>query len=227
MEVHGKLFVCDLLIKYRDVYTMKPKKFNILIIICTLILWLAACTAPSHTVSDKTAAEVEDCTPTPTETLAPTSTPTPVPTQPPAEDSTFSVTYLDVGQGDSAIIECDGHYMLIDGGDTGCSNQLYSYLKRNEISTLDIVVASHAHEDHVGGLSGALNYAKAELVLCPVTEYDSDAFRDFAKYAGKSGPGITVPKKQDTYPLGSATVTILGLNAAKEGNDTSIIMTVE
>lgn len=115
--------------------------------------------------------------------------------------------------------------MLIDGGDISCSDEMYSYLKRNEISTLDMVVASHAHIDHVGGLSGALNYAKAELVLCPVTEYDTDAFRDFAKYAGKNGPGITVPKKLSTYSLGSATVTILGLNAG-EGNDSSIILRV-
>jgi len=102
---------------------------------------------------------------------------------------------------------------------------MYSYLKRNGISTLDIVVASHPHSDHVGGLAGALNYAKAGLVLCPVTEYDTDAFRDFVKYAKKNGPGITVPEKMDTYALGSATVTVLGLNAG-EGNDASIVLSV-
>lgn len=170
-------------------------------------------------------------TPVPTSTLEPTVTATPspiptlAPTQIPAAPPTFSLTHLDVGQGDAALITCDNHYMLIDGGDTGCSSQMYSYLKRNEISYLDIVVASHAHVDHVGGLSGALNYAKAELVLCPVTEYDTDAFGDFVKYAKKNGPGITVPKKGDTYALGSATVTILGLNAG-EGNDSSIILSV-
>lgn len=176
------------------------------------MLTLSACAEPMATVSPTLGVTV-----TPIATLAPT--------QPSAEDSTFSLTYLDVGQGDSAIISCDGHYMLIDGGDSSCSDEMYSYLKRNEISTLDIVVASHAHVDHVGGLSGALNYAKAGLVLCPVTEYDTDAFRDFVKYAKKNGSGITVPKKLDTYPLGSATVTILGLNAG-EGNDSSIILSV-
>ena len=115
--------------------------------------------------------------------------------------------------------------MLIDGGDKDCSNQMYSYLKRNDISYLDIVVASHAHADHVGGLAGALNFAKAGLVLCPVTEYDTEAFRDFARYATKNGPGITVPKKLSTYSLGSADITILGLNAG-DGNNTSIVMSV-
>lgn len=115
--------------------------------------------------------------------------------------------------------------MLIDGGDKDCSNQMYSYLKRNDISYLDIVVASHAHADHVGGLAGALNFAKAGLVLCPVTEYDTEAFRDFARYATKNGPGITVPKKFSTYSLGSADITILGLNAG-DGNNASIVMSV-
>ncbi len=244
---------------------MKPKKCNILILLCALILALSACAEPSATISDKTVVGENDYTPTPqptmtveptatvpptpttaptesvqvTEsptitlvptvtpivTLAPANTPTPLPAQPPAEPSTFTITYLDVGQGDSALIACDGHYMLIDGGDASCSSQIYSYLKRNEISVLDIVVASHAHADHVGGLSGALNYARVELVLCPVTEYDTDAFRDFVKYAEKNGPGITVPEKLSTYSLGSATVTILGLNAG-EGNDSSMILSV-
>ena len=90
---------------------------------------------------------------------------------------------------------------------------MYSYLKKHGISYLDIVVASHAHADHVGGLPGALNYATAGLVLSPVTEYDTEAFRDFVTYAKKSGPGITVPAKLSTYNLGSAVVTVLGLNA--------------
>lgn len=192
---------------------MKRNKISIMILIFTIFLTFSACAFQSIT-------------------LAPTNTPTPLPIttldsmEPtPSTSSTFNLTYLDVGQGDAAIMECDGHYMLIDGGDTGCSGQMYSYLKRNEISYLDIVVASHAHSDHVGGLSGALNYAKAGLVLCPVTEYDTDAFRDFARYAVKNGPGITVPQKLDTYALGSATVTVLGLNVG-EGNDSSIILSV-
>lgn len=173
-------------------------------------------------------------TPVPTNTPKPEPTNTPVPTNTPTptvkpEDSSicksFSVTYLDVGQGDAAVVECNGHYMLIDGGDKGYSDLMYSYLKSNGIKTLDIVVATHAHSDHVGGLAGALNYAKTNLVLCPVTENDTKAFNDFKKYAEKNGPGITIPKIGDKYKLGSAEIEILGLNAGTE-NDSSIILTV-
>jgi len=156
---------------------------------------------------------------------SPTAKPTDKITAPP-KGSTFKVTFLDVGQADAALIECDGHYMLIDGGDKDSSSLIYSFLKKHSVNHLDIVIASHAHEDHVGGLSGALNYAKADLVLSPVKSYDNDAFTDFVKYANKNGNGIKIPSIGDTYNLGSATVSILGLNAGSETNDSSIIVKV-
>ncbi len=100
----------------------------------------------------------------------------------PPVNSTFSVKFIDVGQADAALIECDGHYMLIDGGNKGDSSLIYTVLKNSGVSYLDIIVGTHAHEDQIGGLPGAFNYASAGLTLCPVTSYDSDAFEDFAKY---------------------------------------------
>lgn len=40
------------------------------------------------------------------------------------EGSTFSIHFFDVGEGDSALVECDGHYMLIDGGNPTSSSFL-------------------------------------------------------------------------------------------------------
>ena len=62
--------------------------------------------------------------------------------------------------------------MLIDGGNKGDSSLIYTVLKNSGVSYLDIVVGTHAHEDHIGGLPGAFNYASAGMTLCPVTSYD-------------------------------------------------------
>ncbi len=145
----------------------------------------------------------------------------------PPSNSTFTVKFIDVGQADAVLIECDGHYMLIDGGNKGDSSLIYTVLKNSGVSYLDIVVGTHAHEDHIGGLPGAFNYASAGLTLCPVTSYDSDAFEDFSKYAAQKGNGITVPSAGDTYSLGSATISILGLNAGSDVNNTSIVLKVQ
>lgn len=143
------------------------------------------------------------------------------------ESTPFAIHYIDVGQGDCALILCDGQTMLIDGGEASASNKVYAYLKTYEIDHLNYIVASHAHADHVGGLSGALNYATVDVVLCPVLEYDTKAFQSFVKYLGRQHVTITIPHAGDTFNLGSATVQILApLRNYEDPNDTSIVMKV-
>lgn len=184
-------------------------------------------TATDPSEDSTTEPEVTDePTSEPESTENPTTEPeTTEPGQIPA-GSTFSIHYIDVGQADAALVECDGHYMLIDGGNKEDSSLIYSVLKSASVSKLDIVVGTHAHEDHIGGIPGAYNYTTADLTLCPVTSYDSEAFEDFKTYADKNGGGITIPSVGDTYSLGSATIEILGVNGGSDPNNTSIVLMI-
>lgn len=143
------------------------------------------------------------------------------------EESSFSIRFLDVNQADATLVECDGHYMLIDGGNRSDSDKMYAILKESEIQHLDIVVGTHVDEDHIGGLAGALNYATADKVFCTTTTYDTDVFSDFAKYADQNGGGIMTPKVGEVYSLGSAEVTILGINAGNTTNDSSVVFKIK
>lgn len=141
-------------------------------------------------------------------------------------DPPLEIRFLDVGQADAALISCGGHYMLIDGGSKSNSQMIYTVLKNAAPKKLDIIVATHPHEDHIGGIPAALSYANADMTLSPVTSYDSDAFRDFKAYAEKNGGGLTVPAVGSSYALGSASIKILGLNAESDSNNASIILKI-
>ena len=155
---------------------------------------------------------------------------TPIAPEEPAElpeDSSFEIHFIDVGQGDCSLILCDGKAMLIDGGESSESSKVYAYLKAHGIDHLDYIVATHAHSDHIGGLSGALNYASVGTAFCSVTEYDSKTFTSMVKYLNNQGLKITVPSAGDTFNLGSATVQILGPQRAYDDpNDMSIVLKV-
>lgn len=142
-------------------------------------------------------------------------------------DGTLQIHFIDVGQADAALVICDGKTMLIDGGNKEDSNLIYSYLTRLNISYLDYVVCTHAHEDHVGGLAGALAAADAGVVMSPVTSYNSKAFSDFVQKAKDRGRELTVPKAGDVFSLGDASVTVLGpVKEYDETNDTSIVLRI-
>ena len=145
-----------------------------------------------------------------------------------AEDSTFEIYFIDVGQGDAACVLCDGEAMLIDGGGKSASSRMYGFLQSHDIAHLAYIVASHPDADHVGGLAGALNFASVDKAYCTVDEYDSDAFLDFVKYLDKHDCEIAIPEAGETFYLGSAKVTILYPDPGEFLSDnTSIALRIE
>lgn len=143
------------------------------------------------------------------------------------EDSSFAVHFIDVGQADCALVMCDGVYMLIDGGNAEDSDLVFSYLKKHGIDHLDYLVATHAHEDHIGGLSGAAYAATVGTALSPVTEGSTKVFKNLVKSLEQQNVSLTVPQPGDSFPLGSAQVRVLGpVKAYEEVNDTSIVLSV-
>lgn len=140
----------------------------------------------------------------------------------------LTVHFIDVGQADSALLQCDGQTMLIDGGNVEDSSLVVSYLENQGVEYLDYVVCTHAHEDHVGGLSGPLNTCAVGTVFSPVTEYSSKAFSNFVKYTQQQGVELTVPGPGDAFTLGNAQVTVLGPTEEYEDtNNTSIVLRVD
>lgn len=139
----------------------------------------------------------------------------------------FETHFIDVGQADAELVICDGKAMLIDGGNAEDSNLIVSYLRDLDITHLDYVVCTHAHEDHVGGLSGALHECEADNVFCSSLSYNSKAFNNFKRYTEEQGREIEIPKAGESFELGESHVEILGPVKEYDGtNNKSIVMKV-
>lgn len=146
---------------------------------------------------------------------------------PPISGNGMTVHFIDVGQADCALLECDGEYMIVDGGNVDDGQLVVSYLKQMGVEKLSAVVCSHAHEDHVGGLPAVLSVFKADAVYSPVESYSTKVYRDFVSKTEAQGLSITIPKPGDRFRLGSATVTVLGpVQEYDDPNHTSIILKV-
>ena len=143
-------------------------------------------------------------------------------------EAPFEMHFIDVGQALSVLVECDGQYMLYDGGNVDDGSLVVSYLQSQGVEQLEYVFCSHAHEDHVGGLAAALAYFPAYHVYSPVTEASTKCFKDFVKYTQQQGLQVEVPAVGTTWPLGGATVTMVGPVAQySDTNDTSIVLRIE
>ena len=129
----------------------------------------------------------------------------------------LDVYFLDVGQGDSTVIVCDGEAMIIDGGKKEKSDYIHSFLESHSISRIQFMIATHPHADHIGGLPGAFSIAKIAYLYTPVKEYDSDCFNTLMDKAMEQKTKVIVSHKGDKVFLGDATVTFLNGGQSSQG----------
>lgn len=88
------------------------------------------------------------------------------------------VHYIDVGQGDSILIQTKEKNMLIDSGPNDSIRKLSSYLNSLHIKKLDYVIATHPHEDHIGNMDYILKKYTVTTFMAPKVTTNSSYFND-------------------------------------------------
>ena len=139
----------------------------------------------------------------------------------PAEKSQLTVTFMDIGQGDAALLECDGEYMMIDTGvnSKACGEKIRTLLEHKQIHTLKYLVISHLHDDHYGGLvNNAFRNVQIKTTLC-----NEDPARKSNVASQLTGSQVIIPAVGEVFRLGGATVKVVDVSA-EEANDSLVLL---
>ncbi len=131
---------------------------------------------------------------------------------PPAQvqqTSSATVHYINVGQGDATLIQTAGKNILIDSGTRASSSTLVNYLKAQGVTELELCVATHPHEDHIGGMPDVMNEFTVKELYMPTKTTTTKIFQSMVETAQQRGVSVTPAKVGDTFTIGDANLQIL------------------
>ncbi|MBU3198510.1 MBL fold metallo-hydrolase [Clostridium estertheticum] len=139
---------------------------------------------------------------------------------------TLKVSYIDVGQADSILIQQGSNSMLIDAGNNEDSSTVKNYISNQGITKLDYVIGTHPHEDHIGGMDYIINSFKIGKIYMPKATSTTKTFQDVVSAIKAKGLKVTAPVVGQTFKVGNATATILAPNSSgyKDLNNFSIVI---
>jgi beta-lactamase superfamily II metal-dependent hydrolase len=141
-----------------------------------------------------------------------------------SETKDLKIHYIDVGQGDSELIQIGDKNILIDAGTS--DKKALKYLKSIGVTTLDYVIATHPHEDHIGSMDDVINNLNVKTFYAPKATTTTKTFENMVNALKNKNLQITVPKVGGQITIGNATLTFLAPNSEKyeDLNNYSIVV---
>lgn len=123
------------------------------------------------------------------------------------------VHFLDVGQGDSILLESGDEYVLIDGGERDRGDEVADYIIERGADELKYVIATHPHTDHVGGLRKVITEITTENFITVETDCATNTWTKLLNTVDSEDINYIDAVVGDTYSFGSASFTILAPNS--------------
>ena len=140
----------------------------------------------------------------------------------------MEVHFIDVGQGDSTLITCEGHSMLIDTGEATKGTAIQNYLQKQKINKLDYLILTHPDSDHIGGAPVIITKFNIDKVFVSNYEKDNKTYMKLIQALDNKHLKQTTPKVGAKYSLGTAKFTILAPNDTYNNpNDASIALLIQ
>ncbi|MGI5875458.1 MAG: ComEC/Rec2 family competence protein [Dethiobacteria bacterium] len=142
----------------------------------------------------------------------------------PAATEQLIVHFIDVGQGDAIFIQTPEQNILIDGGER--EDTVVQYLENQSVTALDLVVGTHPHSDHIGGLINVLEKYPVKEIIDPAVVHTTKTFEDYLTLIEQKGIKFTVGRSGMSRDLGgNVKMTLLhpGSPSSSDLNNASIV----
>lgn len=140
----------------------------------------------------------------------------------------LEIYYFDVGQADSTLISYQNYHVLIDAGNTVDGVKLVPYFKELGIDHFDYVIATHAHEDHIGGMSRVVYNFPIDHFYMPNHSSEWKSYSNLMKALEKENVPLETPSVDSTFDLGDLHFMILWIGEDKEDyNENSIVLRLD
>ncbi|ELC8441480.1 MBL fold metallo-hydrolase [Clostridium perfringens] len=117
-------------------------------------------------------------------------------------DENLMISYMDVGQGDAAYIKVNGNDILIDAGPRSNSKELLEQLKAKNIDDFELVIATHPHEDHIGGMVDVFKEYNVKNFYSPKVTHTTKTYKNLVKAVKDEGLKINELKGGMVIDLG-------------------------
>lgn len=138
--------------------------------------------------------------------------------------SNAEIHFINTGNSDAILIIKDNKAALIDGGDNDDEALVSSYIKKQGISELEYVFATHPHADHIGGLDRVTKDIKINNLYVSNGEAETKSYRDFINAAASKGLYPSVPLLGSKFDLAGSTFEVLSVANTNDPNNNSIVL---
>ncbi len=138
--------------------------------------------------------------------------------------------FIDIGQGDSTLIQTPGGAnILIDGGIKSAGEKVVSFLKAKDVGKLDMVIATHPHSDHIGGLISVLNAFPVDKFIDSGNVHTSQTYLELLTLIDNKNIDFEVPSVGQVYSFDNGfKMTVLHVDSdASNANNASIVTKAE
>lgn len=134
------------------------------------------------------------------------------------------VHFIDVGQADAIYISLpNNNDILIDGGNKADGQAVVNYLKSRSVDDIELLIATHPHEDHIGGLPAVLDAFNVERIIDSGATANTNIYKEYAAMAAAEGLPWEPDNSQTFTFEGTVLQLFTGSDTWKDINDYSVV----